>query len=374
MRQIASLFFACIMIIPAAASAAPEKKGEQPPPMVRVTAVTLQNADRPEKFIGHVEALESVNLRARVQGYLEKVNFREGSFVRKGELLYVIEQAPYKARLASAKAKVAQAEAEFFRANTRQRRLRSANPESVPQTSLDDAKAAEDLARGKLREARANLELAEIDVDYTTVEAPISGRIGKSFYKQGDLVNSASGPLAEIVSIDPARVLFSVSEKRVDIIENAFKDTESRTDVPELTVRIQFPGKSGYTQEGRIAFLDNRMDADTGTIAVWARFDNPEGRLVPGQYVNVFLQSATPDMQPTVPQKAVQRDRDGDFVFVVGNESRVEKRRIQTGGITGRDIFVTSGLAEGDTVVVEGLQKVSAGVKVNAVTAEQGDG
>src|SRR6056297_3484517 len=365
MRAALSILLIYFMMLPAAGFAGPGGEGKQaPPPLVKVSAVALKDANKPEKYVGHVEAIVSIDLQARVEGYLETVNFQEGAFVEKGQLLYVIEQPPYKARVTSAEAKVTQARASLFKAETRLRRLRSAQPESVPQTQLDDAKAARDLAQGQLEEAQANLELAQIDLDYATIEAPLEGRIGKSFYKKGDLVSPASKPLAEIVSVDPIRVVFSVSEKQLDIIQKAFIDAKTEKDQGVLKVQLEFPNKTKYPQSGRIAFVDNKMDPDTGTIAVWARFDNPKGRLVPGEYVNVFVRSAEPDMQPAVAQRAVQTDRQGDFVYVVDHTNMVKKRRIRTGAALGGQFIAKSGLSKGDRVIVQGLQKVQPEMKV----------
>jgi membrane fusion protein (multidrug efflux system) len=374
MKAVLSVLFIYLMMVTSTGLAAPENKERQiPPPLVKVVEVSLENAKSPEKYVGHVEAIVSIHLRARVEGYLETVNFQEGSFVQEGKLLYMIEQHPYKARVDSAKAKVIQAEADLFKAENFLRRLRSAQPESVSQTDLDDAKAARDSARGKLQEAKANLKLAEIDLDYTTIEAPMAGRIGKSFYKKGDLVTPSSGPLSEIVSIDPIRVLFSVSEKHLCIIQNAFSDAKNHAGHRKLSVNITFPDNFEYPQNGRIEFIDNKMDPDTGTIAVWALFDNPDGRLVPGEYVKVFVQSAEPDMQPAIPQVAVQRDRQGAFVFVVNSNNEVEKRRIQTGELIGDQYIVKSGLIKGETVIVQGIQKVSPGMTVKIQTDGKGD-
>ncbi|MBA2882177.1 membrane fusion protein (multidrug efflux system) [Desulfosalsimonas propionicica] len=368
------LIFSLIMV-PVSGSAAPEDQGPKgPPPLVQVAAVDLENARKPEKFVGHVEAIVSIDLRARVEGYLEKVNFCEGAAVDKGQLLYVIEQGPYQTRVDSAKAGVIQAEADLFKARTRLGRLQSARPESVSKTDLDDARAARDLARGRLQEAEAGLELAEINLDYTTIEAPIKGRVGQSFYKQGDLVGPSSGPLAEIVRMDPIRVVFSMNESNMDMLHHVDTDTPAAPDGKELTVRVRFPGKKvDYAHEGKIEFIDNRMDPETGTIAVRARFDNPEGQLVPGRYVNVFVQPDQPDMQPAVLQRAVQQDRDGRFVFVVNQNAGVEKRRIGTGPVIGDKVIVQSGLSQGETVIVEGIQKVSPGIRVKTRTDEKED-
>ncbi|MGM0642981.1 MAG: efflux RND transporter periplasmic adaptor subunit [Thermodesulfobacteriota bacterium] len=365
MRVFASIMVFCLILFPAADVPAEGKNaGQAPPPMVGTAQVAMKNADRPEKFVGHVEAVTSVNLQARVEGYIEKVNFEEGAFVKEGQLLYRIEQKPYKARVASAKAKKAQAEANLYKAETRLQRLQSARSESVPQTDLDDAKAVRDLAVAQLQEARANLELAEIDLGYTTVEAPIKGRVGKSFYKKGDLIQPSSGPLSEIVSMDPVRVVFSVSENRAGMIRKAFADADSPADKRFLTIRLRLADNTLYPEKGAIAFVDNRMDPDTGTIAVRAEFDNPDGLLVPGQYVRVLFSSVKPDMQPAVPQVAVQRDRNGAFVFVLDAENRVEKREIRTGKTAGEHFIVQSGLDREDTVIVRGLQKVRPGMSV----------
>jgi membrane fusion protein (multidrug efflux system) len=363
MLKFFSLIFAWLIFITAADVAAQGPQG--PPPLVQVAQIQLMDATQAEKYIGHVEAIESVDLRARVEGYLEKVNFQEGAYVQKGQLLYVIEQKPYKARVASAQARLTQAKANLFKTDTRLRRLRSANPESVPQTDLDDARAAADLAKGQVQEAEASLELARIDLEYTTVEAPADGRIGESFYEQGDLVGPSSGPLAELVSINPIRVLFSAGERDVDLVQKAFSDAQSDDAHSKLTVRIEFPDRSSYDQDGVIEFIDNKMDPDTGTIAVWARFDNPGGELIPGQYVNVFVQPATKDMQPAVPQVAVQRDREGDFVYVVNEGNTVEKRQIQTGAVKDNMFMVTSGLHKDELVIVQGIQKAAPGQRVN---------
>ena len=374
MRIFASIMVFCLILCPASDAPAEGKSaGQAPPPLVGTTQVAMKNADRPEKFVGHVEEVTSVNLQARVEGYIEKVNFEEGAFVREGQLLYRIEQQSYKAMTASAKAKKAQAEANLYKAETRLRRLQSARSESVPQTVLDDAKAARDLAAAQLKEARANLELAEIDLSYTTVEAPIKGRIGKSFYKKGDLVRPSSGPLSEIVRMDPIRVVFSVSENQADMIRKAFADANSPSDKRVLTIRLRLADNTLYPEKGSIAFVDNRIDPDTGTIAIRAEFDNPDGRLVPGEYVNVLFSSAKPDMQPAVPQFAVQRDRNGSFVFVLDTENRVEKRDIVTGKTAGDHFIVHSGLEKGDTVIVRGLQKVSPGMTVKVENKDKKD-
>lgn len=361
MRVFLSALLVCFMLLPTPGSA---QEGKGPPPMVNVDEITLEDANKPEKYIGHVQAIESVNIRAQVQGYLDRLNFREGSYVREGQLLYVIDQSPYKARVDSAQAKVTQAEANLFKARIRLKRLRSAPEESVSQMDIDDAIAARDLARGQLEEAKANLKLAEIDLDYSTIKAPIDGRIGKSMYKKGALVGPSAGSLAEVVQMDPVRVIFSVPESRIGTIQEAFSGKEDNGIGQNLKMHIKIPGQKTFSREGKIEFVDNKVDSDIGTIAVWARVENPQKKLVPGEYVNVFMQPAGADMSPAVSQVAVQRDKKGAFVYVLGADNKVEQRRIQTGKAVKGKYIVKSGLHKGENVIVQGIQKVSPGMSV----------
>jgi membrane fusion protein (multidrug efflux system) len=336
-------------------------------PLVGVYKVETHDVNPPEIEVGHVEAIESVNIMARVEGYLEKVNFKEGDFIKKGQFLYVIEQPPYKARLDAAKAEVEQAEADLFKAKTKLKRLKSAQPESVPQTDIDDALAAKDLAVGRLDQAKANLDTAKINYNYTTIYAPITGRIGKTTYTKGNLVGPTSKPLAEIVQMDPIRVVFSLSENDIAIIQNAMKDMKAEGSERILSLTIRFSDGTEYPYNGAIDFIDNKVDPRTGTIAIWARFKNPEYLLIPGEYVKVFIKLSQPKLMPLVPQRAVQLDNKGSFVFIVNKENKVEIRRIETGKAISDKWIVKKGLNEGDRVIVEGIQKVTEGLIVRVL-------
>lgn len=335
-------------------------------PLVKTVTVTLDNVNPPEKFIGHVEAIESVKLIARVTGYLEKVNFKEGSIVKKGSLLYVIEQPPYLAKVSANKALVKQAKADLFKANQKLNRLLSAQPESVPATDLDDAKAQKDYTEGVLNENQANLKLSLIDFDYTTITAPLTGRIGKTMYTEGNFVGPTSEPLAEIVQMDPIRVVFSVSENNIDFIEKSLADAEKSKTQSIISPEITFPDGIKYDLKGSIDFVDNKVDPQTGTIAIWSEFRNPEGRLIPGEYVTVYLALTSPKLMPVVPQVAVMQDNEGQFVYIVNKESKVETRRIEAGSIVGDKLAVKTGLNKGDIIIIEGIQKVKPGLKVKA--------
>jgi membrane fusion protein (multidrug efflux system) len=364
--------FAVLSLTPIAAVAAPQGNNG-PKPVVGTMQVEQHDANIPEKYIGHVEAVDSIDLKARVDGYLEQVNFSEGSRVGNGQILYVIEQGPYQAEVAAAQASMAAAEADLFKASTKLKRLRSADADSIPQTDMDDATANFKLAEAGVLEAKARLRLAEIDLGYTTITAPMDGRIGKSFFKRGDLISPSSGSMAEVVSIDPVRVLFSINERQGEILSQAARDAADKEGQPKLKIRIFTADGAEYPQTGRVEFIDNKMDPSTGTIAVWAQFPNPEGLLVPGEYVDVSLKPAEPHMQLTIPQAALQRDRDGAFVFVVDKDSKIEKRAISIGNTIGKRLFVTSGLERGEQVVFEGIQKVVPGVEAIVQLKEDKD-
>ena len=356
------------------ASDSPSDPRDGPPPIVTVAAVTEQDVNPPAEYIGHVEAVQVVDLRARVEGFLEQVRFKEGSNVHSGDLLYVIEQVPYQSRVDAEIAIVAQSEATLSKASQRLSRLRTARPESVPATDMDNAVAEELSARAQLAEAKANLATAQIDLGYTQVKAPIRGRIGCTAYTKGNLVNPASGALARIVQLNPIRVVYSISENDLVDIQMALHDAQNGKKSPFLTSRLKLANGEIIKASGRMDFVDNTVDPGTGTIAVRALFDNPDGMLLPGQYVTVMVTRSNPKLMPVVPQSAVMEDHDGRYVFVVDEQNRVIMRRVKTGPVIGVNWAMATGLAAGEKVIEEGVQKVQPGQIVKTVTAKEQNG
>lgn len=360
--------------LPGGVAAGPPIPGGGPPPLVTVMAVTEQDVNPPAQYVGHVEAVQAVDLRARVEGFLEQVRFKEGSDVHSGDLLYVIERAPYQARVDTSKAIVAQAEASLSKAGQHLSRLRAARAESVPATDMDNAVAEELIARAQLAEAKANLTTAQINLGYTQVRAPICGRIGRTAYTKGNLVNPASRPLARIVQLDPIRVVYSISENDLATIKTSIKDSAGSKKRPMLAPRIKLAGGQILKTGGQIDFVDNTVDTGTGTIAVRALFDNPGGTLLPGQYVTVMVTRSKPKLMPVVSQSAVLEDHDGRYVLVVDDRNRVNIRRVKTGPVIGVNWAVASGLAAGEMVIIEGVQKVQPGQIVKTVTPNNRNG
>jgi membrane fusion protein (multidrug efflux system) len=352
-------------IIPFVAVAAQPGSGSTLLPLVKVAPVAIQDVNPPTEYIGHVEAIQAVDLRARVEGFLEQINFREGDNVASGKLLFVIEQAPYLAQVAVDKAQVAQAEAELIRANQHLKRLRSALAASIPAMDLDDAVAAQLRAKAQIAMAQSTLKRSRLDLDYTTIQAPISGRIGRTTYTRGNLVGPASKPLARIVQMDPIRVVYSISDNDLAAIRMALSDAVGAQHSPALVPRLRLANGTILDAEGRIDFVDNEVDPTTGTIAVWAEFDNPKNLLIPGQYVNVRVTLTQPKMLPVIPQAAVLVNQQGPYVMVVDSENIANIRPITIGEAVGTMWAVESGLKAGELVIVEGIQKVRPGERVN---------
>jgi RND family efflux transporter MFP subunit len=375
-RTVCSVLFALLLmwVFPEGALSGPTGPGGGPPPLVAVAKVTEQDVNPPTEYVGHVQAVQTVDLRARIEGFLEQVKFREGSDVRAGDLLYVIEQTPYQAKVDADTARVTQATATLTKARQYLERVRTVRSGGVSATDIDDAVAEELRARAQLEEDKANLERSRLDLGYTMVRAPISGRIGRTVYTQGNLVNPASGLLARIVQIDPIRVVYSISENDLAAIKRALKDAGSGKKHPMLTPRIKLPGSQVLKTAGQIDFVDNTVDPGTGTIAVWALFDNPDGTLLPGQYVTVLVARSQPQLMTVVPQSAILEDRDGRYVLVVNDQNQVVMRRVKTGPVVGVNWAITSGLSVNESVIIEGVQKVQPGQLVKTTFADEQKG
>jgi membrane fusion protein (multidrug efflux system) len=339
-------------------------------PLVTVTTVTVRDVNPPDEYVGHVEAVQSVELMARVQGFLDEVCFDEGSDVSAGDLLYLIEQAPYRAAVNADRAAVAQAEAANLKAAQYLKRVREVDSGGVSATDLETAEAEALRAEAQLQQAKAALEQSELNLSYTRVSAPISGRIGRSAYTKGNLVGPSSGPLSRIIQLDPVRVVFSISENDLSMLDGACGADAGEKDGP-LNIRLRLAGGSLSESTGRIDFMDNRVDPDTGTIAVRALFNNAGGNLLSGQYVTVLITSRAPIMRPVVPQASVLEDREGRYVLLVDDASVVSRKRITTGVMIDGHWSVEEGLSGGETVIVEGIQKAQPG---QGVTVKPSDG
>ena len=357
------------VVLPIKATAAPAKK-TSPPPLVSVITVTEKNVNPLTEYVGHVEAIQTVNLPARVSGVLEQICFKEGSDVRAGDLLYVIERAPYQVKVAANRARVAKAQVLLKKASQHLKRIQAVRSGGIPITDIEVAEAVEQQARAELQEAQAVLRLSEIELEYTRVLAPISGRIGATALTKGNLCGPTSGSLAQIVQLDPIRVLFSLSENDISAIRAAQTDASSKQIDDIMKPRLKLTDGKLLDDFGQIDFVDNRVDPTTGTVAVRALFDNPDALLLPGQYVTLVAGRSRARLMPVVPQTVLMEDRNGRYVWVVNEENQVNKRSVTTGVTIGSTWVIETGLTAGETVIIQGVQKVRPGQTVKTTIAD----
>ena len=339
-------------------------QGTSPPPAVSVTPVASRQITETTDYIGRVTAIDKVDIVARVPGFIEERTFTEGQQVKKGDLLFRIEQATYKAAVEQARATLAKAKATEVNAKLQLERgkelVRNSN---IPQATVDQRAADEEAAQASVMEAQAQLDQAEINLGYTEIRSPIDGRIGLATFTVGNLVQPSSGRLATIVSQDPIYAIFQVSQRNVLEYKRRVAESDSNK---YLTIHIRLPDGSIYPHPGLINFLDVQVDTSTDTVAVRARVPNPDGVLIAGGVVGVTLERGAPRSALLIPQSAVLLDQAGRYVLLVDAAKKVEQRRVTLGVEQGRNVVVTDGLKEGELVIVEGIQKVRPGQVVTA--------
>lgn len=336
--------------------------GANAQPYVLIQGLEEADISNKQSYIGHVEAIKSVNLIPQISGYVEKVLFQEGSLVQEGDILFIIEQKRYlanvelrKAELQSAKANLVRAERDF----KRQSQLTKQNYAS--KATFDTAESAYLQAKAAVAQAEANLELAEIDLGYTEIKAPITGYIGKALVTEGNYVSSSAQNLARIVQTDPIRVAFSVSDKEY-LNTKLFNQQNGESSIRS---EIVLPNGQVIENHFKSRFTDNEINSDTATIAIYAEYKNDENLLVPGNYVDVKIGPKETQNVLLVPQAAVAQDEHGNYVMIV-KDNIAEQRRVTLGDTIGTKQIVKSGLTAEDKVIVQGLQKVANGTKVSA--------
>jgi len=331
-----------------------------PKPAVGVRAAAMKGVNRSFEFVGHIKAVNKVDLRARVEGFLDRVLFREGQDVKAGDLLYQIEKVQFQALVEQAKANLASAEAETINAQLQYgRSLELSKQQFSPQSTVDRDKATLDSDRAKVLQTRAALTQAEVNLDYTDIRSPIDGRIGRTAYTMGNLVNPSSGVLATIVSQDPIYVLFPVSVRDLEIIREARR--REGGEFAKIEIRVRLSDGKEYAQRGVWNLTDPQVDQSTDTLIMRATIPNPDRGLIDGQFVTAVIRERQEEPRLVVPQAALQIDQSGYYVLVVDGEHKVEQRRIQTGPNRNTEVVITSGLREGENVIVDGVQKVRPG-------------
>jgi multidrug efflux system membrane fusion protein len=348
-------------------AAPPTAQAPQATP-VSVATVETQDVMRWQDFSGRLEAVEHVEIRSRVTGQVQDVLFREGSLVKQGDLLVLIDPAPFEAEVARAEAQVASARTRLsFTKKEHERAQKLADTGTVPLRERDSRDNDYREAQAALRAAEAQLKTATLNLGYTEIRAPVSGRVGKALITEGNLVAAGAGApvLTTLVSVDPIYASFDVDEK---IVMQALHDLKSSgdgaLDVGRIPVEMEGAVAGAETVHGQLQMIDNVVDAASGTIRVRAVFPNPDGLLIPGQFARLRMGQASTSPLLLITERAVANDQDRRYVLVVDAENKAQYREVTLGADVGRLRVVTSGLKDGERIIVNGLQRVRPGMPV----------
>ncbi len=331
-------------------------------PLVLTQALEERNIAPKKTYIGHVEPIKSVNLMPQITGYVEKVLFEEGTIVNEGDILFVIEQERYIANVSLREAELASAKANLVRAERDYKRQSSLSKQNyASKATLDNAESAYLQAKAAVAQAQASLDLAKIDLGYTEIKAPISGRIGKALVTEGNYVASTLQTLARIVQTNPIRVAFSVTDKDMLSMRQTYGGKGEA-----LQTELVLSNGTVLVNNLRSRFTDNEVNSETATIAVYAEYNNDQDLLIPGNYVDIRIGKKEAQVALLVPQGALAQDQHGNYVMVVTDDGIAEQRRVELGEIIGDKQVVLSGLNADEKVIIQGLQKVREGQKVKA--------
>jgi membrane fusion protein, multidrug efflux system len=354
--KIAALVAVCL--VTAFGNGVLAQQGAAPPAVLVQPAELTPIADQWE-FIGRAAAVDKVELRARVKGFLGPRKFTDGDMVKMDEVVFTIEPETYQAAVDQKVAQRDSAQAALANADLQLQRATELLRTNTGTKQTYDQRLSEQLqAKANLEDARAQLRDAEIQLSYTTIKSPIAGRIGRASVSPGNLVSPDSGVLATVVSETPIRVLFPVTQR--ELLEA--KRNASIGDPPD--VRLRLADGSLYQEKGKLDFIDITVDPKTDGQIVRATFDNKDNLLTDGQTVRVILQDSTPQTAVTVPQQAIAIDQTGPYLFVVDDKNVVHQRRVKTGIVRDGRLVISEGLQAGDKVIIQGQQRVRDGMTV----------
>ncbi|CAN7674020.1 efflux RND transporter periplasmic adaptor subunit [Trinickia sp. LjRoot230] len=340
-------------------------------PEVDVASVLNKTVTDWQEYSGRLEAVDKVDVRPLVSGTIVSVNFKDGSLVKKGDVLFVIDPRPYQAEVDRAAAQLAAAQARSGYAQSDwQRAQRLIEDNAIAKRDFDEKKNAAVEATANVKAAQAALETARINLGYTKITAPVAGRVSRAEVTLGNVVSSGSSaqPLTTLVSVSPIYASFDVDE------QTYLKYIGRARNGARVPVELGLADERGYSRTGAIASIDNRLDTGSGTIRVRARFDNPEGTLVPGLYARIKVGGGAPHRALLIDEAAIGTDQDKKFVLAVDAQGRVAYRPVSLGGLHGNLRVITAGLADGDRIVVRGVQRVRPGETVRPHMVAMGSG
>jgi len=335
-----------------------EQAAEPAPAQVTVEPVEQRQIQQWDTFNGRIAAMESVEIRPRVSGYIDAVNFQDGQPVRKGQRLFTIDARPYQAALASAQAQLQHAKAAAALARTQDKRARTLLPDrAISAEEADNRASTLAQALANVQAAEAALATAQLDLDFTEVRAPIDGMVGRAMLTAGNLAQANTSILTTLVSQDPVYVYFDADEQSL-LRNKQIARTAGNRGTNTTLVRIGLANEDHFPHQGTVSFTDNRLDPQTGTLRVRATLPNPQGLFTPGMFARVQMQSPARSNAILIDDKAVLTDQDRKYAYVVGQGNRAERRELQLGRLFEGRRIVESGLQPGDQVVVAGMQRI----------------
>jgi len=322
------------------------------PASVVVQTVTKRPMALGKNFIAKVEAINAADVTPQVSGYIDQVLFQDGSFVKEGDVLFIIDQARYKAAVSAAEATLEKAKASLKQIQSNYNRERSLYQDGMlSKADLEVAESSLSTAQANVKSAQASLDLAKLDLQYTEVRSPISGYIGKALKTKGNLATAGADKLARVIQMDPIRVVFSITDK-----ERLSGMDQMTTQQPDI--QISLPNGQTIEMPNANVFADNEINAQTATIAVYAQADNKENKLIPGNYVNVTVSLDKFRPMILIPQTAVSQDASGQYVMTVGTDNKVIQKYVTLGDMVDGKYVVVAGLEDGERIVPIGQQKL----------------
>ncbi|MGZ4960123.1 MAG: efflux RND transporter periplasmic adaptor subunit [Methylomonas sp.] len=350
------------------AANSPAGPGQESAPNVKVAQALSQEVAEWDEYTGRVEAVNAVDVRARVSGYLEKVNFTAGAKVKQGDLLFLIDPKPYKAQLNYATAELERAKTKQELARNDQTRAENLYKAKAISTEEYDARnKGFREAAAAVNSAEANVYTAKLNLEYTEIRAPISGRIGRELITAGNLVNAAGDTtlLTTIVSIDPVYVYVDADEQSVlRYRRQAQQKGKGSADLKGTPAQLAVAGETGFPHQGQLDYVAPREDTATGTITLRGVFANPDEMLSPGFFARMRVRGSAPYSAILLPDRAVGTDQAQRFVWVLGANDQVTYRQVKLGALIGQMRVISEGVQPGDWVVIEGIQKLKPGAKV----------
>ena len=365
---IASLFLLSILLVSGCKDKAADAsiKSTPPPSTVTVSQPLSKDVVHYAEFTGTIEAVESVTIRARVEGYLEKIHFNESALVNRGDQLFSIDQQPYLAALNEAKADLASAESELRIAKaTKIRKENALLDNAVSEVDVIDARARLGKAEAGIMAARAAVQKAQLNLSYTRITAPISGRISRSVVDEGNLVGAGERTiLTTILNDNQVYAYFNINER--DWIEYQVGRNEKTTNgIAQTSVDMGLAGCADFPYKGTLDFIDNRIDSSTGTIQVRAIFNNPQHRIVPGLFARIRIPVGATSDALLVPDSALGFDQQGRFILLADKNNITEYRPVTVGELVGDMRVIKSGIKVNERIIINGLQKTRPGAPVS---------